>query len=244
MWGLPVVLGGFAAVPLLPFSRAAKRDAWLVCGIASSLFYVAMNLIVPTQWPAYSQASRVVSELSAVGAPSRALWVALGMIYTVLVVAFGCGVWMSGTNNRRLRIAGILIAVYGALGFLWPFAPMHMREVTSAGGGTLKDTMHIALGVTTEGIYLLALGFAAAALGRAFRVYSIATFVVLFVFAIPLFRDVPRVGANLPTPLVGVWERVNIGVFLLWMVVLATVLLRRGRAHHRHAPLNAFAQPV
>jgi hypothetical protein len=27
MWGLPVILGGFAAVPLLPFSATAKRDA-------------------------------------------------------------------------------------------------------------------------------------------------------------------------------------------------------------------------
>ena len=28
------------------------------------------------------------------------------------------------------------------------------------------------------------------------------------------------------TPWIGVWERINIGVFLLWIVVLATALLR------------------
>lgn len=38
--------------------------------------------------------------------------------------------------------------------------------------------------------------------------------------------DGPRIAANLPTPLVGVWERVNIGVFLLWVMVLAIALLR------------------
>jgi hypothetical protein len=32
--------------------------------------------------------------------------------------------------------------------------------------------------------------------------------------------------ANLPTPLIGVWERINIGVFLLWVVMLAIALLR------------------
>jgi hypothetical protein len=35
-----------------------------------------------------------------------------------------------------------------------------------------------------------------------------------------------RVAANLPTPWVGVWERINLGVFLLCVVVLATKLLR------------------
>jgi len=69
-----------------------------------------------------------------------------------------------------------LLIAYGALGFLWPFAPMHLRETLAAGGRTFSDTMHIALGVVTEILYLLALGFAAAALGKRFRLYSIATF--------------------------------------------------------------------
>jgi hypothetical protein len=54
----------------------------------------------------------------------------------------------------------------------------------------------------------------------------------------------PGVGANQPTPLLGVWERINIGVFLLWMIVLAIVLLVRGHAQERRAPLEALAQPA
>jgi hypothetical protein len=38
--------------------------------------------------------------------------------------------------------------------------------------------------------------------------------------------DGPRIAANLPTPWVGVWERICIGVFMLWVVVLAVALLR------------------
>jgi len=244
MWGLPVILGGFMAAPLLPLRPADRRDTWLVCGIASSVLYAGMVLLVPLGWPGYDQASRVISELSAIGAPTRPVWVAVGMIYTVLVVAFGWGVKMAAGDNRRLRVAGILIAVYGALGFLWPFAPMHMREVTAAGRGTFQDTAHIGLGVATELIYLAALGFAAAALGKAFRAYSIATLVVLFVFGALLFRDAPGVGANRPTPFVGLWECINMGVFLAWMVVLAMALLRRGHARDRGAPLHALAQPA
>jgi hypothetical protein len=41
------------------------------------------------------------------------------------------------------------------------------------------------------------------------------------------------IGANKPTPWSGVYERTSIGVYLLWMAVLAAVLLRaqsRGQA--------------
>jgi len=35
---------------------------------------------------------------------------------------------------------------------------------------------------------------------------------------------------NLPTPWIGLWERINISVFLLWVVMLATTLWRTGSA--------------
>jgi hypothetical protein len=40
------------------------------------------------------------------------------------------------------------------------------------------------------------------------------------------FIEAPGIAANLPTPWIGVWERINLGVFLLWVVVLAVALLR------------------
>jgi hypothetical protein len=244
MWGFPVILGGVVAVPLLPFRAETLRDTWLVCGVASSLLYFAMNIIVPMEWIAYDPVSQVVSELSAVGAPTRPLWVVLGILYTVLVTAFGWGVRMAAGGDRRLRFAGTLIAIYGALGIVWIFAPMHSREVLAAGGGTFSDTMHIALSAATVLLYLLALGFAAGTLGTAFRLYSIATFVILFAFAVPTFRLSPHVSANEPTPLLGVWERMSIGVFLVWVVVLAIALLVRGHTKERREPLHALAQPA
>ncbi len=103
---------------------------------------------------------------------------------------------------------------------------MHQRAVLAAGGGTPTDTMHIIWAIVTVLLMLLAIGFGAAALGKRFRLYSIATIVILFVFGGLTGLDGPRIGANLPTPLVGVWERINIGAFLLWVVVLANTLLR------------------
>ena len=225
MWGLPVIVGGLAAVPLVP--EEYRRKVLLLCGILSSLLYAAINIIVPTQWKTYDSSSQVVSELSAIGAPTQTLWVVLATPYTFLIIAFGWGVWKSAAENRRLRVAGTFLIAYGALGFLWPFAPMHLRETLAAGGGTFSDTMHLALGAVTEMLYLLALAFAASALGGDFRRYSITTCVVLLVFGVLTFLGAPGIGKNEPTPLIGIWERINIGVFLLWVVVLATILLRR-----------------
>jgi hypothetical protein len=143
------------------------------------------------------------------------------------MLAFGWGVLKASGENRKLAIAGKLLVAYGSLGFLWPFAPMHLRETLAAGGGTFSDTMHIALGAVTNIIYLLALGFAAAALGKGFRVYSIVTFILVLVFGVLTFKEAPGLSRNEPTPLIGVWERINIGFFLVWIVVLAIVLLQK-----------------
>ena len=206
------------------------RKGLLICGILSSLIYVVINIVVPMQWREYNIISQTVSELSAIGAPTRQLWFWLCLPYSPLMVAFALGVRKSAKNNPPLRItAGFMIA-YSALGFIWPFAPMHLRETLAAGGATLSDTAHLALGAVTELLYLLALGFAAAAFGKKFRLYSIATFVILLIFGVLTFLEAPHVSANQPTPLIGVWERINIGVFLIWVVLLAVILLPNQKA--------------
>jgi hypothetical protein len=74
---------------------------------------------------------------------------------------------------------------------------------------------------------LLAIGFGSAAFGKRFRLYSIMTMLILLSFGLLTGMDAPQVQSNQPTPLAGVWERINIGFFLLWLVVLSIVLLRK-----------------
>src|SRR6202158_4040808 len=90
-----------------------ERKILLVCGVLSSLLYVAMTVFVPMQWEGYSSASQTVSELSAISAPTRPLWVPLGTAYTLLVAAFGWGVLASARRHRPLRVAGRLLVAYG-----------------------------------------------------------------------------------------------------------------------------------
>lgn len=90
-----------------PKSMAARRVRVLLgCGLLSSLWYAAMNIVVPLQAPEYSQLSQTISELSAVDAPTRVLWGWLGVFYTLLVTAFGWAVGRS--ESRRQRSAASL----------------------------------------------------------------------------------------------------------------------------------------
>src|SRR5580765_8406035 len=99
------------------FSRHNKftRRIFLICGILSSILYLALNVLVPMQWPAYNSASQTVSELSAVNAPTRSLWNWLCIPYTLFVITFAWGIWKSAGGNRPLRVTGGLMIAYGAL---------------------------------------------------------------------------------------------------------------------------------
>lgn len=227
MWGLPVLLGWIVTIPLivLRHDTAMMRKALLTCGILSSLWYVGINILVPMQYEGYSTVTLTVSELSAIGAPTRIIWVLLAMPYLLLLMAFGWGIYKSSGENRQLRIAGSLIIAYCILNFYWP--PMHQREVIAAGGGTLTDNLHIVWAIMTLFFNMLLMGFGAAALGKRFRLYTIVTWVVFIVFGVLTFIESPGIEANLPTPHLGLWERINMGAFLLWVIVFAIALLRK-----------------
>jgi hypothetical protein len=216
------------------FSRKLSlKKILLFCGILSSLLYATM--IFAIQFEGYRITSQTVSELSAIGAPTRSLWVTLGITYQVLIFAFPLGVWLSAGQNRALRIAAYLMLLnYGVASFLWPFASMNQREVLAAGGKTLSDTLHLVVAGVTVLCNLLTIGFGAVAFGRRFRFYSIVTILILLVFGALTGLAAPRVQANLPTPWIGIWERINIMGFLLWVVVLAIILLQTGKEQNSH----------
>jgi hypothetical protein len=196
-----------------------------------------MNVFIPMLWQGYSSFSQTISELSAIDAPTRPAWVPLGFGYTVLVAAFGMGIWQSAYRNRALRPLGGLLVANGVLGLVW--LPRHQRAVLAAGGATLSDTMHIVWAAITSFLMLCEIGFGAAAFGRRFRLYSIATMVGLIIFGTLTFWGAPRVAANQPTPWLGVWERIDVLGFMLWQAALSVTVWRRQEALRSQRPRAA-----
>jgi len=198
------------------------RKFLLVCGILASLLYVGTDILAAMRWEGYSYTSQSVSELRAIGAPTRPFLVPVLLIYAMLEIAFGWGVREAAGQKRVLRIAGVLLIGLGVVDLVAPFSPMHLRGAES----TLTDTMHVILTVVTVLLILLIIGFGATADGKRFRHYSIATILILLVSGAWAFLDAPLIAANLPTPWIGIRERINIYGYMLWMLVLAIALLR------------------
>jgi hypothetical protein len=198
----------------------------LACGIVSSLFYAGIDVIGGTRWQGYSWIAHEFSRLSAIGAPSRPLHLVLSPVYTVLVVAFGLGVWWSAGRRRALRVVGGLLVVYALTSLLWPqFFPEDLTAPVSA----FTNAMHIILTGVTVFSWMLILGFGATAFGKRFRLYSIGTLLAVLVFGVLTGPQAAALAAGESTPWLGLTERMNIYSFMLWVVVLAIGLLRAQR---------------
>jgi hypothetical protein len=196
----------------------------LASGIVAPLLYIATDLLLALRWAGYSYRDQTISELNAIGAPTRPLSIALGLVVYALLVAFGVGVWRSAPENRKLRVVGGALVLF-AVKALWavPFAPMNVRGVARS----LTDTLHLVDGATAGLLLVVAIVFAAAAFGKRFRLYSISTILVVLAFATWTGVDGPRIAENLATPWVGIKERISVYAYQLWLSVLALVLLRK-----------------
>lgn len=197
------------------------RDILLVCGILSSVLYVGADIIAAMSWHSYSYTSQSISELFAIGSPTK--WIFALVPCTPLVIAFGIGVWWSAAGQRALRTTGILLVAYGIASHVGSYFPMHQRGAT----GSLTDTMHIVLTIVLVLLIFLFIAFGATAAGRWFRWYSIGTILTLLVFGALAGMQGPRIAANLPTPYLGITERISVYSAMLWVLVLGAVLLRR-----------------
>jgi hypothetical protein len=206
---------------LVEYEGMALRKTLLLCGVLSSFLYVSVDVIAARNYPGYSYANQSISELSAVGSPTRLFWLVSGVGYGLLILAFATGVWLSG-RALRFRLTALFLAAFAIVGFATGlFFPMTPRGVE----GTLRNFMHIpGTGVSVLCV-LLAMGFGSTLLGRGFRIYTYVTIAVLLVAGIATSSQAGGIVANTPTPWMGIEERVNVYAMMLWLAVLSLSLL-------------------
>lgn len=204
------------------------RKILLGCGIASSVLYVATDVLGSLRYPGYRYTEQQFSELTAASSPVRPLMIALNEFpYNLLVAAFAGGVWTSATPKRAARITGALLLGYAVIGMLTGvFFPMNTRESLAAGERGLRNAMHPPGTAVMSLFVVLAMGFGATLLGRRFRYYTYGTIATLVVFGVLTGLQAGQMVANQPTPWMGVKERINIYATMLWVTVLAIGLLR------------------
>ncbi len=202
-------------------------DALLVCGIVSSVLYLAGDVLAALQWQGYSYVNQAVSELAAVGAPTRSFLLVVFSVYNLLVIAFAVGVWRSAGQKRSLRVASIMLVVYAVVGEVTQlFSPMNPRGSQMAA----NDVGHILLTAVEVLSIILFIAFGSTARGKAFRIYSIASIVVIIAAGVltgVLSTNMTAEAAS--TPWAGLIERVNIYGTMLWIAMLGVVLRRSVR---------------
>ena len=196
----------------------------LACGVIAAPLFIVTDIIAATLlYPGYDYTAQQVSELSAIGAPSRDFWMIMGYPYGLLTVAFGIGVWLVDVGERKLKLDAVFILLFAAHSFVWGWvAPMHMRGAQC----TDTDTMHIAFAVSAVVLMIGFIGFGAAALGRNFRIYSVVTLVLIMSAGAVVGTQIPAIAANQPTPWMGLVERISVYGPLVWMAVLGIMLMR------------------
>lgn len=219
------------------------RRVILASGALSALLYAATDVLGGLRYPGYSFTSQTISELAAIGAPSRAFVDPLFLAYGALAVVFAIAVVRAAGRNRALRLSGFALLGHAGAGLLAAASDaLHLFPLTFAmqmrgAGGFGTDWPHIAMMAVIVGFLSLAVGAGAFAFGRRFRWYSLATLGGFLVLGALMGPDMAKVAAGEPTPGLGVLERVVVYLPMLWISVLSVKLVRRRRVQRVVAPV-------
>ena len=215
------------------------KKSLLVCGVLSSLLYVGIDALAALRYGEYhSYVSQAISELGAVGAPTKELVDPLFLAYGILLFAFGVGVWTSAGRRRAWNIIGALLIGIALVGLITP--PMYLRGT----GNVTTDLPHIILTGVIVLFILSAVGVGTGLYGRRWRLYSLGTILTLLASGAWTGFLANRLAAGQPTPLLGIAERINIGAYLLWVVALAITLLRQKRPLVTTKEVDAEIRPA
>ena len=165
----------------------------LICGIISTILYFGVDLIAATLlYEGYDYTSQQQSELSAIGAPTRLLWIAMTLVYDSLVIAFSIGLWLSAGEKRSVRITSILLGVYSIIGIIFIFFPTNQHGTAESS----SDFGHIIIVILQLITMFLFLSIGSNNSGKNFRIYSILTIIVMIIAGVVVFTQVDAIAAG------------------------------------------------
>jgi hypothetical protein len=198
----------------------------LLSGFLSSVIYVATDLVASLSYPGYSITGQNYSELLATGSPTRPWMLISAVLYNFLVACFAIAIWKTSQPSYKARVTGVIILGYAILSMVTPlFFQMDMRGAEPTPNGSLHPLMTAVMSL----FIMLSMGSGAFLSGKRFMIYSFATIIIVIVFGLMTVNQVPDLEAGLDTPWMGLKERVNIYLTMLWFAVLSLYLFQQER---------------
>lgn len=205
----------------------------LGCGAAYGVVYVvAHDVVAAAMLDHYSRLDQAVSELGARGSPAEGFLHWMLVVLEPLLLAFAVGVWLAVGERVAGRALAVAIALVIVPDVVWLWFPMTAREDMVSGTPAANDIGHIALTVVTVLLIVVQVVVGGWLVRGWFAVYSALTVVAMAVGGAITARRSTELPD--PTPWLGLWERVNIGSWLLWMAALGGLLV--ARRLRRHGP--------
>lgn len=194
----------------------------MLCGTIAAVIYAGTVILGALIRPGYSHLADAISELVANGVPNRFLLSSLFLIYNLLLVAFGIGVFLEAKDRSRGRRSGFIgtlaLILVGLAGI-----SMELAFPQDPGGtpATFAGTMHLVMaGVASLGT-MVAIGF----LAFWFRNFSALKHYVPYswisVTIIFISGGLSVAAMANYHPLFGLIERITIGTFILWLFVIS-----------------------
>ena len=193
-----------------------KLKVLALCGILAPILYLAALVVGSILDPSYSQVGKTVSELIESGAPNRDLLNAIFIIYNILLIPFGVGLYFKLRKASTTTLVAIALIVNAVLGVAWTlFFPLDIGGKSTS----LTGTLHLVVGaLVVPLIFAIELGFWRSARKdvkwRRYGKFSLVIFVITLVFGV---MTVAFVNSDYR----GLLERITTGSFLLWVEVLA-----------------------
>jgi hypothetical protein len=194
-----------------------------LAGISAATLYAGTTAFGSVVDATYSQVAQSVSELTAVDVPHRPPFVAMYATSTLLLGVFAIGL-RTALGNGRLSTIGVVLVLFNVGAGLAMVIAFPMDQSHAHGHTTTATAVH---NVFVSAAALCGLA-GASVLGRALGRYlwwrgvwrfSVAIAAVTVPTAFLAVAAMARLD-----PYMGLWERVPIGLMLLWVLVVGTRL--------------------
>ena len=192
-------------------------------GIIAPLFYIIPTLVGGFLRPGYSHLSNSVSDLLTPGAPNKIYLMIPFTLYPIFLSIFGFGLFVVlRTNPEPLNsLSGLIgfILIGASMGILGILTMTIFPQDVQGTPMTTHGLMHLILvgiqAISAMGAILL-IGFWFKSNGSSgYFIYSIISFMVLLITGI-----ISIIGAKKGSQFIGLFERLNVGVIIQWLVVI------------------------
>jgi hypothetical protein len=200
------------------------RKGLIYCGIVAPILYIVTAIVGAALRPDnYSHIVNAISELLSNGAANKAILDVIFNIYNALLLAFAIGAYSASKNLPRLtRVAmGILVGIQ-VLSFSWGFFPMDPLGAKATFTGTMHNILGGVVAMATITMPLL-MGLGVRHLDG-FKRYANYSFVSSAIIFVSGLTGVILAGQGVQ--LFGLFERITIGAYEVWLFVTALSLLK------------------